>query len=259
MKTLDSKGLGLAIAQHLGNVFSEVTSSDMVIANERWWRVITHDPHPYANFAIVNELQDAKIIVEALKPLSELELPAGVVFVTVDDVEAVEVVTSLGFSLAGRFPAMALDLTSWQCPACPEGFTMREVDMTHEATAWHQAMVEGYDVPNEVAAMFGRPGLEAGTDAMQARYFGVFKDDQMVATSLACMDDSLGGIYCVTTLAEVRKQGLGEAITGLAIQAIKDAGYPIVVLQSSDMGASIYTRMGFQKCGGIPFYGRNLG
>ena len=136
---------------------------------------------------------------------------------------------------------------------------MRAVDMKHEASAWHQAMAEGYGVPLEVTTMFGLSGLETGSDAVEARYFGVFQGDRMVATSVACMDGELGGVYCVATLPEARKRGLGEAVTALAAQAIKDAGYPMAILQASQMGASIYSRMGFQTFGAIPLYGRNLG
>ena len=256
---MQSDGLGLAIARQMGSVFDEVTSSDKVVANERWWRVITHDPHPFANFAIVHQHGDSKAVTEALEPLSKLELPAGVVFPTVDDDEAAEAATALGFTLLEKMPAMAMPLDGWTCPSCPEGFTMRAVDMKHEASTWHQAMAKGYGVPLEVASMFGLSGLETGSDAVEARYFGVFQGDRMVATSVACMDGELGGVYCVATLPEARKRGLGEAVTALAAQAIKDAGYPMAILQASQMGASIYSRMGFQTFGAIPLYGRNLG
>ncbi len=259
MKTMNSDGLGTAIAAHMSTVFDEVTRSEKVNANDRWWRVITHDPHPFANFAIVHDHGDAQAVTQALEPLSQLDLPAGVVFPTVDDDEAAEAAAALGFTLIEKMPAMAMSLEGWTCPSCPEGYTMRAVDMTHEAATWHQAMAEGYGVPLQVASMFGLSGLETGSDAVEARYFGVFKDDRMMATSVACMDGELGGVYCVATLAEARKQGLGEAITGLAAQAIQDAGYPMAILQASEMGTSMYTSMGFQTFGGIPLYGRNLG
>jgi ribosomal protein S18 acetylase RimI-like enzyme len=54
------------------------------------------------------------------------------------------------------------------------------------------------------------------------------------------------GIYTVATLPEARKMGIGGVITLNALQAGRDMGYRVGVLQSSGMGFKVYAQLGFK-------------
>ena len=61
----------------------------------------------------------------------------------------------------------------------------------------------------------------------------------------------LAGIFCVGTLDPLRGRGLGAIVTEAAMDAARDAGAQVVVLQASEMGRPVYERLGFDTVGSI--------
>ena len=74
-------------------------------------------------------------------------------------------------------------------------------------------------------------------------------DGQPVATALLAQTDETAGIYNVATLAEYRGRGFGEAATWAAVGEGARRGCTHSVLQSSDLGYPVYSRMGFVDVG----------
>ncbi len=66
----------------------------------------------------------------------------------------------------------------------------------------------------------------------------------------------VAGVYNIATLPAYRRRGLGEALTWHAVSRGAEAGCTIASLQTSEMGESIYTRMGFRRWASYPTYGR---
>ena len=71
-------------------------------------------------------------------------------------------------------------------------------------------------------------------------------DERPVATSIAIRSGDASGVYNVGTLPEARRRGVGSAVTWAAVGAGRAWGCDTVVLQSSVMGLSMYTDMGFR-------------
>jgi ribosomal protein S18 acetylase RimI-like enzyme len=71
-------------------------------------------------------------------------------------------------------------------------------------------------------------------------------DGKPVGTSIAIRSRGASGIYNVGTLPEARRRGVGSAVTWAAIEAGRAWGYDTIVLQSSVMGLSMYSAMGFR-------------
>lgn len=67
-----------------------------------------------------------------------------------------------------------------------------------------------------------------------------------VGTSIAIRTGDVAGVYGVGTLPTARGRGVGSAATWAAVSAGQRWGCDIVVLQSSAMGLSMYTAMGFR-------------
>jgi N-acetylglutamate synthase len=67
-----------------------------------------------------------------------------------------------------------------------------------------------------------------------------------VATALSFEVDGTVGIFNVATPAEHRGRGYGAAITHAAVQHAFDRGADLAWLQSSDIGHSVYKRLGFR-------------
>jgi predicted acetyltransferase len=55
------------------------------------------------------------------------------------------------------------------------------------------------------------------------------------------------GLYGVGTIPEARCQGIGTAMTMVALNEAKTAGYHIVTLHASPLGQGIYRRIGFNE------------
>lgn len=83
------------------------------------------------------------------------------------------------------------------------------------------------------------------------RMFIALKNNQVVGgchLNLAC---GVACLYNVTTLQNERGQGIGKALSLIAMISAKEAGYRYLVLQASGMGSPVYKKLGFQS---IPPY-----
>ncbi len=78
------------------------------------------------------------------------------------------------------------------------------------------------------------------------RYLGLL-NDQPVAASALRVGKNVAGIYCVCTLPSARGMGIGGKITHHALREAQALGHDYAVLQSSEMGRSVYLRLGFQE------------
>jgi GNAT superfamily N-acetyltransferase len=72
-------------------------------------------------------------------------------------------------------------------------------------------------------------------------------DGRPVATSRVSIGGGAAGLYAILTLPSHRGRGFGRAMTLAALRAAAGLGYRIGVLQSSDLGYSVYQRLGFRQ------------
>lgn len=146
-------------------------------------------------------------------------------------------------------PGMALDLQSLDESLFPPSqLTIVRVSDEEQLKIWLRVMTAGSEIPEE--------GLKLLLDVVARRgvpedptfhyYLGLL-NDRPVATSLLYLGGGVAGIYNVATLPEVRRQGIGRALTVLPLLHARTLGYRIGVLQSSPMGLNLYRRLGFRE------------
>jgi ribosomal protein S18 acetylase RimI-like enzyme len=70
--------------------------------------------------------------------------------------------------------------------------------------------------------------------------------EQDVSTAVGYTLDGATGIFNVATPVEHRGRGYGAALTTRAVRDGFDAGAEFAWLQSSDIGRSVYERLGFR-------------
>ena len=84
-----------------------------------------------------------------------------------------------------------------------------------------------------------------------------YLDGAPVSCGAAIRSGSTIGVYAVATIERARRQGIGGAVSWAAIDAGRAAWEgTIAVLQSSEIGLSVYRAMGFEKVAGYYLYAR---
>ncbi len=155
-----------------------------------------------------------------------------------------------GFAPEGHIPGMAIDLmTQQENGAVIPGFSIQKVCDTGSLKTLCQVLIDGFGMPDFVADAYfdfmRHVGFKADSSAALL-YLGWLKS-QPVATSMAVLAAGVAGIYSVTTLPEARCRGIGARMTLAPLCEARAMGYRVGILQASEMGASVYRRLGFQE------------
>jgi ribosomal protein S18 acetylase RimI-like enzyme len=169
-----------------------------------------------------------------------------------------ELLAARGFTYDNNTPGMAVDLGQLPEPSQPEGF---RIDAVTDATAlslWARTCAEAYGMPAEAGGLMDQTMQGIGLELPLRNYLG-FLDDQPIATSSLFLGAGVAGIYTVGTLAAARGRGIGAAVTLAPLYEARAMGYRIGVLQSSEMGFSVYEGMGFRTTRQIDNYYLALG
>lgn len=95
---------------------------------------------------------------------------------------------------------------------------------------------------NAFRAAYLRHGF--GDDA-QAIHFVGFAGDQPVTSSTLLIAGGSASAYNISTPTELRRQGYGSAITHATLLAARERGYRSSWIWSSDLGRSLYQKLGF--------------
>ena len=106
-----------------------------------------------------------------------------------------------------------------------------------------RAAAEGFRFPAEILESVLVPRMvEQGGVTFYAGYV----DDQPVTASLGFVDHGSISVFNVATVEERRGKGYGAAMTMKAVVDGRDRGCDVAFLQSSEMGYSVYQRLGFE-------------
>ena len=154
-----------------------------------------------------------------------------------------------GFILEGPYPVMAVTLRDLDYhQVLPDGLVIERIQDFAGLDQWAKAFLAvEYITEADVvffSKIFGRYGF--GPEAPYQLCMGLL-DNQPVATSYAYFAGGVAGIYRVFTIPELRRRGIGTAMTLAAAQAGLEAGYHVGLLFSTSMGYPIYCRMGFHE------------
>ena len=249
---------GNAIGRHLDRTFRAMVRSGHRTEDPRFLRLLTGEPHPFGNFAVLSAPVDVDTTREVVDPLVTSGAPAAVIFPDMDVPAAVNAyLTGQGFASHGAMPAMGVDIASLKPTVLPDGYELVRVGDGRDGEEWVRQFATGYELPLGVAKCFSPVALHAGTSPESAmQFFAVRRNGTTVCTSLCYLDEGLAGIYCVSTIPEERRKGLGAHATAEPLRLAARIGYRVGILQSSEAGHGVYRSLGFADFGGIPLYVR---
>lgn len=164
-----------------------------------------------------------------------------------------------GLALDGIAPALAVSLDGWLAPPRPDGLS---VEVVADAAAFHDAMdvmFEGFEMPPEVQPLFEERfrGYSVGPGLTQRTYVARL-EGRPVATSLGSVLDGIVAIYNVATVPAARRRGAGAAVTAAAMADAQVDGARWAILETSEMGRSVYERLGFRRVAEVAIYAGNF-
>lgn len=248
-----SEAIGARAARHLDRTFRTLPDRTGATKNEHFMRMMTGEPHPMGNIAIVSNARDLDVMEAALRPLVDGNVPAAVVCVVgVDETVARHVVDN-GF-VAESMPAMVVDIERMTPTTLPAGYRLERIGASEEM-GWTEALATGYPIPSGLAKVFAPEAVDADvTPNAAVQFFAILRDGRAVATSMMVLADGLAGIYCVATLPDERGKGLGAHVTAEPLRRAHRLGYRIGVLQSSTAGHGVYLRLGFEDRASVPMF-----
>jgi ribosomal protein S18 acetylase RimI-like enzyme len=155
-----------------------------------------------------------------------------------------------GFTIDEDGPGMAADLESLNgsLPS-PEGLSIQPAQDDRSWWTWSKTMAQGFEIPPgkiEFAVNTWHDLLSQLESEITLGYTAWLKGTP-VATSLLQLGGGVAGIYAVATIPEARRKGIGAQVTLYPLLEARRRGYRIGVLQSSEMGLSVYKSLGFKE------------
>jgi GNAT superfamily N-acetyltransferase len=161
-----------------------------------------------------------------------------------------------GFVHGDDEAGMAVDLrTVDDRQEAPSGMRIRQVRSHEDLDEWVRTLGAGFgEGPHEaewVGSIYSRVGLH---DATPWRHYLAHLDGRAVATASLFLAARVAGVYFVFTLPEVRRRGIGAAMTLACLREARRLGYRVGVLGASHAGESVYRRLGFARYCTIGIY-----
>jgi ribosomal protein S18 acetylase RimI-like enzyme len=143
---------------------------------------------------------------------------------------------------------MALNLAelphTWDVPA---GVTIRRVSTASELQQFARVIAANWSPPDpSVLAFYQSISEIALQQDSPARFYVGYLDDEPVATSELFLGAGVAGIYSVATVIHARRRGIGTAMAIAPLLDARNEGYKSAILQASEEGKNIYTRLGFR-------------
>ena len=213
----------------------------------RWddvWAVDAQTAHPLYNAATVIRSLEPAQIDDVLARLTEFyaALPGGPWTLWSPwpsfDLEHWD------FEPFGRPPIMARQPGGTAPPVVP---ALHIVEVANAATLadFERAVITGYPAPDMLPVHTGAL-FDARMLGGPLRLWVGYADDRPVTTAAVLVDNAVNGVYLVATVPEARGRGFGTAVTAHAV-----AAYPSLpaVLVATEMGESVYQRLGFTEIG----------
>lgn len=166
-----------------------------------------------------------------------------------------------GFVYAIDSIGMALDLNTLPIDSISQdaipGFAIKEATDAESLKPVYTLQMEGFGASEEIAQIYYDTYLNIGFgEKTPWRHFIGELDGKPVAITSLLLYAGVAGIYGVATAPEVRRRGIGTAMTRHALNVARALGYRIAVLSPSEMSMGIYERLGFRERCCISHYGK---
>lgn len=208
---------------------------------------IYHSGIPTREFNVVfvkrRTSKPSKLCLAWERFFSDRGLPFRLIITPLLDDGFASVLAERGYQKMSPLPAMLL-LELPQGVEEKPGFTVRHIKDRTGLAHFQEAAVEGFSLPEGSGPFIL---TEQILNLPDCDMFVGYYHGQPACTSMLVRTGPVAGIYWVSTLAEYRNRGFGEAVTRYAIYYGRLRGCEFASLQASNMGRPIYEKIGFDN------------
>lgn len=129
----------------------------------------------------------------------------------------------------------------------PAGLEIRRIENRRELRTFGRAMMEGFGARVDLMDPWADAAVAKDWSAgPSSGYYLGWSEGRPVATAVRYSTGAVAGIYGVSTVPDFRRRGWGAAITHRAAVDGGAEGCRVSFLQSSEMGRSVYERLGYR-------------
>lgn len=161
-----------------------------------------------------------------------------------------------GFAAAGTEPGMAADLERLpSVDVSPGGLRVERTRTEAQVREFAEVLASLADPPDPTVVRFyerASPALLEPESPLSI-YVG-YLGEEPVASAELTFGGGIVGLYNVSTRSAHRKKGIGTAMTVRPLLDARNAGFRMAVLQASEEGFPIYSRLGFEVIGSFTEY-----
>jgi ribosomal protein S18 acetylase RimI-like enzyme len=146
-------------------------------------------------------------------------------------------------------PGMVADLSQMNetvLEQVPAGFTIEEIRDEAALLDFKRVFVETYEIPEWAGQAWVDATLQAGIGQTPWKMYLGRLHGEAVATNMLFNGGGVASVYAVATVPSARGQGIGAAITLKPLLEAREMGYRYAVLFATEMGVSVYKRIGFR-------------
>jgi ribosomal protein S18 acetylase RimI-like enzyme len=219
--------------------------------DEKFSRWFTPLPHPWFNGVLCHqepEQADESFIAETIQYFKSKKVNVFTWWLMphLRPADWEKTLSAYGFGFSADTPGMAMDLLALNGSAgAVPGLEIRLVDEAGLLHTWVEMFVRGYGLPADWSSAIFDIWMKLGLDFPVRNFLGYWHGEP-VSTSSIFYGGGAAGIYDVATLPEVRGKGIGAALTLHPLVEARARGYRVGTLQSSEMGFSVYKKLGFK-------------
>ena len=145
---------------------------------------------------------------------------------------------------------MAMDLAELPSRVdVPVGLEVRHARVASELSDFAAVVADLWEPPDPAVRLFYESAspLLLEEDCPMRLFVG-YLDGYPVAASELFVGGGAAGIYSVATRTPFRRRGIGTTLTWTALDEVRRLGIATAVLQASELGQSVYARLGFRAC-----------
>jgi GNAT superfamily N-acetyltransferase len=149
-------------------------------------------------------------------------------------------------------PGMAAELKALDWDAAervPREVEIRTVRSDDELEDFGRTFVAAFEIPDWAGEAWVDATRAVGIDDAAWRIYVGYLGGEPVATNILFVGAGVAAVFGVGTVAPARGRGIGAAITLAGYRDALELGYRYGVLFSTELGLSVYRRLGFVETG----------